>query len=127
MEAKEAAKEAKETAIAAAKDAKEEAQQAREAAREVAWEYKEPANKAKQDTREAAAKMRNFLQTMMKMMLSGRSDSSTPKRKLDQVRSGRLPYSEQRQLSPMWIHTNRDQSQEGRGTFNSIGESQLIL
>jgi flagellar biosynthesis GTPase FlhF len=122
MEAKEAAKEAKETALAAAKDAKEEAQQAREAAQEVAREYKEAANKAKQDAKEAAAEMRNLLQTMMKMMLSGHSDSSNPKRKIDQVRSGRLPYSEQRQRSPMWIHPNRDRCQEGRGTYNYMGE-----
>jgi hypothetical protein len=83
MEAKEAAKEAKETAIAAAKAA--EAQRSREAAREVAKEYKEASNNAKQDAKEAAVEMRNFLQTMMKMMLSGQLDSSTPKRKLDQV------------------------------------------
>jgi hypothetical protein len=114
-------------AIAAAKDAKEEAQQAREAAREVAREYKEAANEAKQDAKEAAAEMSNFLQTMMKMMLSGRSDSSTQKRKLDQVLSGRLPYSEQRQLSPMWIHANRDRSQEGPWeTDNYIGELDTV-
>jgi hypothetical protein len=113
QEAKEAAKEAKETALAAAKASKAEAQEAREAAREAAKEAKEAAAEAKRDAKEAAADMREFLQTMMKMMLEGRvPHSSTPKRKLEEVRTIRKSIEQQRKNSTMWQHANRDRSQE---------------
>ena len=96
----------------AAQEAKDAAREAKQEAKEAAAEAKREANQlaidARKETAEATTRMQNFLVNMMEMLIA-----ANPQPKHKQANATRRPTTlEQRQLSPMWQASRRNESAE---------------